>query len=101
MGVGRRARIRRHPRVQRESAAERTTDEHGLCVPADQRNLDPIQARGYYELPGIAAGRRWHREAQQSTEDPTWPARQILDLTVSPTEATNGVPTRAGIVDHC
>jgi len=32
--------------------------------PANQRNLDQVQAGGYYGLPGIAARRRWRCNAK-------------------------------------
>src|SRR4029077_5611878 len=97
MGVGRRARIRRHPRVQREGAAERTTIEHGLRVPANQRNDDSIQDRGYCCLSGIATGRRWPQKAESSTEARTWPTPQILYLTVSTTLDPNGVEAKFAV----
>jgi len=82
VGLGRRARIRRHPRLQRESLAERTETEHGLPVPANPRNDGALQDRGHYGLSGIAAGRRWRRNALQTTQARGWPAAQIFDLTV-------------------
>jgi len=51
-------------RVQRESAAERTTLEHRLPVPANQRNDDSVQDRGHHRILGIAARRRWRCNAR-------------------------------------
>jgi hypothetical protein len=55
---------------------------------------------GDIDFHGIAAWRRWRREAVSSGEERPRPPAQILDLTVSGNEVTNGVPRRVGIADQ-
>ena len=61
---------------------ERAAVEHGLPVPENQRSDDQVQARRHNDFHGIAARWRWRRSAVSAGKDRTWPATQILALTV-------------------